>query len=114
MEKHTIIRVHTGNVTGTITPYMTGACLEDANHEVYGGLYSQMIFGEGFEEEPLHINPAVGPAFDGLSGTVSCLAERDTSGMKRRSALGNPSGEGLQRVFSNERLVVPTGVVTAR
>ena len=37
--------------------YLTGACLEDVNHEVYGGLYSQMIFGESFQEpatsEPL-------------------------------------------------------------
>ena len=31
---------------------MTGACLEDINHEVYGGLYSQMIFGESFQEPP--------------------------------------------------------------
>ena len=27
-----------------------GACLEDVNHELYGGIYSQMIFGEAFEE----------------------------------------------------------------
>jgi hypothetical protein len=32
---------------------MTGACLEDVNHEVYGGLYSQMIFGESFQEPAL-------------------------------------------------------------
>jgi hypothetical protein len=35
---------------GAISPYLTGACLEDVNHEVYGGLYSQMIFGESFAE----------------------------------------------------------------
>ena len=29
-----------------------GACLEDVNHEVYGGLYSQMVFGESFQEPP--------------------------------------------------------------
>ena len=33
----------------------TGACLEDVNHEVYGGIYSQMVFGESFQE------PAPGP-----------------------------------------------------
>lgn len=32
---------------------MTGACLEDVNHEVYGGIYSQMIYGESFQEPPL-------------------------------------------------------------
>ncbi len=29
---------------------MTGACLEDVNHEVYGGIYSQMLHGESFQE----------------------------------------------------------------
>lgn len=29
-----------------------GSCLEDVNHEVYGGIYSQMIFGEHFQEPP--------------------------------------------------------------
>lgn len=36
-----------------LSRYMTGACLEDVNHEVYGGIYSQMIFGESFQEPPL-------------------------------------------------------------
>jgi alpha-L-arabinofuranosidase len=31
---------------------MYGSCIEDVNHEIYGGLYSQMIFGECFEEPP--------------------------------------------------------------
>jgi len=31
---------------------MTGACLEDVNHEVYGGIYSQMLYGESFQEPP--------------------------------------------------------------
>ena len=30
--------------------YLTGACIEDVNHEIYGGLYSQMLFGESFQE----------------------------------------------------------------
>ena len=36
--------------TRPISPYMTGACIEDLNHEIYGGLYSQMVFGESFLE----------------------------------------------------------------
>src|SRR5262245_1318213 len=36
-----------------ISPYLTGACLEDVNHEVYGGIYSQMLFGESFQEPPI-------------------------------------------------------------
>ena len=51
------IYVNPGQVLHPISPYLTGACLEDVNHEVYGGLYSQMIFGESFQEpapsEPL-------------------------------------------------------------
>jgi len=39
-------------VISEISPYMTGVCLEDVNHEVYGGIYSQMIFGESFQEPP--------------------------------------------------------------
>ncbi len=37
-------------VLNRVTPAMYGACLEDVNHEVYGGLYAQRIFGESFEE----------------------------------------------------------------
>jgi hypothetical protein len=35
-----------------LSRFLTGACLEDVNHEVYGGLYSQMVFGESFQEPP--------------------------------------------------------------
>ncbi len=44
------IQVHARKGLGRVTRHMTGACLEDVNHEVYGGLYSQMIFGESFQE----------------------------------------------------------------
>lgn len=33
-----------------VSKYLTGACIEDVNHEIYGGIYSQMIFGESFQE----------------------------------------------------------------
>ncbi len=35
-----------------VSRYLTGACIEDVNHEIYGGLYSQMVFGESFQEPP--------------------------------------------------------------
>jgi len=56
---------------------MTGACIEDVNHEIYGGIYSQMIFGESFQEQPMHIDANVNPEFAGLSGWLSCKAPRD-------------------------------------
>ena len=37
-------------VSNRITRFMTGACLEDVHHEVYGGIYSQMLYGESFQE----------------------------------------------------------------
>jgi len=40
-------------VSNRITRFMTGACLEDVNHEVYGGIYSQMLYGESFQEPAL-------------------------------------------------------------
>src|SRR6267378_2817273 len=44
------ISVHAEQVLHRLTPYLTGACIEDVNHEVYGGIDSQMIFGESFAE----------------------------------------------------------------
>lgn len=44
------ISVNASQVLHTNSLYLTGACIEDVNHEIYGGLYSQMIFGESFQE----------------------------------------------------------------
>src|SRR5258707_11911004 len=35
-----------------VSRFLTGACIEDVNHEIYGGIYSQMLFGESFQEPP--------------------------------------------------------------
>lgn len=48
----TSIRVDAGQPGRPVSRYLTGACIEDVNHEVYGGIYSQMIFGESFQEPP--------------------------------------------------------------
>ncbi|HWI55995.1 MAG TPA: hypothetical protein VNZ22_02125, partial [Bacillota bacterium] len=45
-----VITVQAGQVQHRLSPYLTGACIEDVNHEVYGGIDSQMIFGESFAE----------------------------------------------------------------
>ncbi|HTU23508.1 MAG TPA: alpha-L-arabinofuranosidase C-terminal domain-containing protein [Gemmataceae bacterium] len=45
-----MIQVRANDLVARTTRHMTGACLEDVNHEVYGGIYSQMIFGESFQE----------------------------------------------------------------
>jgi hypothetical protein len=54
------IKVDAGQVVGRVSRYLTGACIEDVNHEIYGGIYSQMIFGESFQE------PAPAPAIAGF------------------------------------------------
>ncbi|HWD92245.1 MAG TPA: family 16 glycoside hydrolase [Verrucomicrobiae bacterium] len=48
--QQTIIDIDASHTLHTVSPYLTGSCLEDVNHEVYGGIYSQMIFGESFAE----------------------------------------------------------------
>src|SRR5438552_10267326 len=47
------IKVDASKVTGRVSRHLTGACIEDVKHEIYGGLYSQMIFGESFQEPEL-------------------------------------------------------------
>ena len=51
------IRIQADQVLHPLSRCLTGACIEDVNHEIYGGIYSQMIFGESFQE------PAPSPAF---------------------------------------------------
>ena len=53
------ITIHADKVLHPVSRYLTGACLEDVNHEVYGGLYSQMIYGESFQE-PSRARPIQG------------------------------------------------------
>ena len=55
------VSVDTSAIEGRITPYLYGACIEDVNHEIYGGIYGQRIFGESFEE------PAPSPDITGFS-----------------------------------------------
>ncbi|HEV3342691.1 MAG TPA: alpha-L-arabinofuranosidase C-terminal domain-containing protein [Pirellulales bacterium] len=60
-----VIHVDSRQVLGSISPYLTGACIEDVNHEIYGGIYSQMVFGESFQE-PAAESPVRGfSVFDG-------------------------------------------------
>ena len=44
------LTVDAGKTVCRVEPLIYGAGAEDVNHEIYGGLYDQKIFGEGFEE----------------------------------------------------------------
>ncbi len=46
------ITIHADQVLHRVSRYLTSACIEDVNHEVYGGIDSQMVFGESFAEPP--------------------------------------------------------------
>src|SRR2546421_9732532 len=59
------IVVHADRVLHSVSPYLTGVCIEDVNHEIYGGLYSQMIFGESFAEAPASAAPKGFAAYGG-------------------------------------------------
>ena len=58
--QETVIQIQADQVIHSVSRLLTGACIEDVNHEIYGGLYSQMIFGESFQE------PAKTPGISGL------------------------------------------------
>jgi len=58
------IHVQADHVVRPLSHLLTGACIEDVNHEIYGGLYSQMIFGESFQEP----SPPNSPPESQLSG----------------------------------------------
>src|ERR1700709_25380 len=47
-----VIHIDASQPGRPVSKYLTGACIEDVNHEIYGGIYSQMIFGESFQEPP--------------------------------------------------------------
>ncbi|SEO34554.1 Alpha-L-arabinofuranosidase [Mucilaginibacter gossypiicola] len=53
------ITVDASRVLNRVPSNLYGACIEDVNHEIYGGLYDQRIFGESFEE------PAAPPVISG-------------------------------------------------
>ena len=44
------IVVEADTIIGNVTDFMVGAGIEDVNHELVGGLYSQLLWGESFEE----------------------------------------------------------------
>lgn len=74
------ITVEPATVAGTVSDYLIGACMEDVNHELYGGIWSQMIYGERFAE------PSAGSTlsgeFDISDGTFSAVVKDGASALK--------------------------------
>lgn len=59
------IHVNANQVEHHVSRLLTGACIEDVNHEIYGGIYSQMIFGESFQEPAPALAPKGFTAYGG-------------------------------------------------
>lgn len=85
------IKVQPDEVLGGITPLLFGSCVEDVNHEVYGGLYSQRLYGESFEE----------PAKDGISAQWSADISGTAAGEFSQLAEGAYNGSFCQRFAKN-------------
>src|SRR5215469_10434045 len=115
------ITVQPDRVLHPISPYLTGACIEDVNHEIYGGLYSQMIFGESFQEPPSQ-RPLQG--FRAFGGSWALRGEELEAGggpgpklLSDRAALGRGEA-GVEVLFAdraagNAGLIVKAGRVGA-
>lgn len=72
------LTVDASNVLCRIEPLIYGAGAEDVNHEIYGGLYDQKIFGEGFEE-PAFCDIKGFRAYDERWSVTSGMAQLQTS-----------------------------------
>ncbi len=115
------IVVDAGETVRSLSRYLTGACIEDVNHEVYGGIYSQMVFGESFQE-PAPLMPMKGfTAFGGMwrVGEVGELWGSGGDGPKLVSAIA-PFARGevsvellLGEGSGNAGLIVKVGAPAA-
>ena len=72
------LTVDASEVLCRIEPLIYGAGAEDVNHEIYGGLYDQKIFGEGFEE-PAFCDIKGFKAYDERWSITSGMAQLQTS-----------------------------------
>jgi hypothetical protein len=91
------IRVRADRPGPDVSRHMTGVCIEDVNHEIYGGISSQMVFGEGFQEPPATMIEgftAYGGAWSAEGGVVRAPAGDGP----RLVAKGPPLGTGAVSV----------------
>lgn len=101
-----VLRIDAQKALCDTTPLFYGACIEDVNHELYGGIWSQLIFGEAFQEPPK--SPSADESrplaeIGGVSGAWSVFREAGTIG---KATLF--SGNAFQRAQS-QRIVNSTG-----
>lgn len=76
---HEIV-VDPATTKGTISDLLIGACMEDVNHELYGGIWSQMIFGERFAEPAK--DSTLSGEFDISDGSFSAAVKDGSPALK--------------------------------
>ncbi len=89
-----LISLDPARSAGRVSDLLYGVCMEDVNHELYGGIWSQMIFGENFEEAGVPVGDD-GSQADGPGQAVPSESKKVTgcvSGMWRGAAEGDIIG----------------------
>ncbi len=100
-----VIKVKADRPGRPVSRHMTGVCIEDVNHEIYGGISSQMVFGESFQEPPAtQVEGFV--AYDGSWPVVGDVVRAGAGDGAKLIAEGAPlrSGEvAVQVRFDDDR-----------
>lgn len=109
-----VIEVHADQPAGVISRWLTGACIEDVNHEIYGGLYSQMVFGESFQEpesstDQIQRFQALGGQWTAEAGELSVTGDNGDKLISASPAFLD--GEVGVEVFIPERGLTNAGLV---
>src|SRR4051812_28056581 len=107
-EPEATITVRADRVVHAISPYTTGACIEDVNHEIYGGIYSQMVFGESFAEPAPAVAPAGFVAHGGTwdvtdDGVLKAAAGEGPKLLVDRPAAVDDGEVGVEMRFTGDR-----------
>jgi alpha-L-arabinofuranosidase len=99
------VTIDVATVENRVSGGIYGACIEDVNHEIYGGLYDQKIFGESFEEDYQNMTFSRFETFGGnWAGTPAQVSVSANDGAKL--LFETPFADGSVEVeikFSNPR-----------
>ena len=82
------INVDANTVINNLTTTLTGACIEDVNHEIQGGIDSQMIFGDCFNE----------PAVSGISAMWDAVTKGSATGTRSIDTANPKKGSQSQKI----------------
>lgn len=109
-----LIEVWADKATTPVSRLLTGACIEDVNHEIYGGLYSQMVFGESFQEpasfrDQIKGFQALGGTWQVRQGEVHVAGDRGDKLVRELPAFRD--GEVGVEVFVPDRKLTNAGLI---